>query len=214
MKTVAWRVAGLAMTLSLAAAMPAAAQQTTAPAVLTLPVAGTFSGGGEFTGSVSINRFEQRGNQIVAVGFVAGVLSRHRRIGTAVAGEIAWPVSVRSGGQLIANADSRDAVRSVPIAWSSGPRAMPRILLAQAQSCSVLSVGLGPMNVDLLGTQVALGAVTFDLAGQSGTPLGDLVCAVSDLLGNVAGLVNLLNSLLGLLTGLLGGLTGGLGGVV
>ena len=43
MKTVAWRVAGLAMTLSLAAAMPAAAQQTTAPAVLTLPVAGTFS---------------------------------------------------------------------------------------------------------------------------------------------------------------------------
>jgi hypothetical protein len=210
MKTVARRVAGLAMTLSLATVIPAAAQQATATSVLTLPVAGTFSGGGEFTGSVSINRFELRANQIVAVGFVSGVLSRHRRIGTAVAGEIAWPVSIRSGGQLIASADSRDEARSVPIAWSA-PRS--RILLAQAQSCSVLSVGLGPMNVDLLGTQVALGAVTFDLAGQTGTPLGDLVCAVSDLLGNVAGLVNLLNSLLGLLTGLLGGLTGGLGGV-
>lgn len=211
MKTVARRVAGLAMTLSLAAVIPAAAQQGTAASVLTLPVAGTFSGGGEFTGSVSINGFELRANQIVAVGFVSGVLSRHRRIGTAVAGEIAWPVSVRSGRQLIASADSRDDARSAPVAW---PAPRPRILRAQAESCSVLSVGLGPINVDLLGTQVALGAVTFDLAGQSGTPLGDLVCAVSDLLGNVAGLVNLLNNLLSLLTGLLGGLTGGLVGGV
>jgi len=56
--------------------------------------------------------------------------------------------------------------------------------------------------------------MTFDLSGQSGTALGDLVCAASALLGNVAGLVNLLNSLLGVVTGLLGGLTSGLGGVV
>jgi hypothetical protein len=70
------------------------------------------------------------------------------------------------------------------------------------------------VNVDLLGFQVALSAVTLNLSGTQGTPLGDLVCAASDLLGNVAGLVNLLNSILGLLTGLLGGLTGGLGGLV
>ena len=75
MKAVLWRVAGLATTLSLVAAMPAAAQQATTRAVLTLPVTGTFSGGGEFTGSISINRFEQRGNNIVAVGLVSGVLS-------------------------------------------------------------------------------------------------------------------------------------------
>ena len=47
-----------------------------------------------------------------------------------------------------------------------------------------------------------------------GTPLGDLVCAASDLLGNVAAIVNLLNSILGLVTGLLGGLTGGIGGII
>jgi len=87
------------------------------------------------------------------------------------------------------------------------------LIRAQAQSCSVLSVSLAPIDVNLLGTDVALGAVNLDLTGQSG-PLGDLVCAASDLLGNVAGLVNLLNSVLGLLTGLLGGLTGGLGGVI
>jgi len=74
-----------------------------------------------------------------------------RTLGTAIAGEVRWPVAVRSGGQLL-------SIR--------------------------------------------------------GTPLGDLVCAASDLLGNVAGLVNLLNGILGLLTGLLGGLTGGLGGLV
>jgi hypothetical protein len=56
MKAVLWRVAGLATTLSLVAAMPAAAQQATTRAVLTLPVAGTFSGGGEFTGSISRTR--------------------------------------------------------------------------------------------------------------------------------------------------------------
>jgi hypothetical protein len=202
MKTVPWRVAGLAMTLSLVAAMPAAAQPSlTAHASLTLPVSGTFSGGGEFTGSVSINRFEQHESHIVAVGFVSGVLSRNRRRATAVAGEMSWRVTVRSGGQSLVSA------RTLAPAF-------PRLIRAQAQSCSVLSVSLAPIDVNLLGTDVALGAVNFDLTGQSGTPLGDLVCAVSDLLGNVAGLVNVLNSVLGLLTGLLGGLTGGLGGGV
>jgi hypothetical protein len=84
----------------------------------------------------------------------------------------------------------------------------------QAETCPVLNVALGPHTVDLLGFQVALSAVTLDLTGVVGTPLGDLVCAASDLLSNVAGLVNLLNSILGLVTGLLGGLTGGLGGAI
>ena len=77
----------------------------------------------------------------------------------------------------------------------------------------MLNIALGPINVDALGAQISLGAVAFDLSGVSGTPLGDLVCAVSELLGNVADLVNVLNSILSLVTGLLGGLTGGLGGV-
>ena len=100
-------------------------------------------------------------------------------------------------------------------AWS--PEASPvatAFLPVQAETCPVLNVALGPLTVDLLGFQVALSAVTLDLTGVVGTPLGDLVCAASDLLGNVAGLVNLLNRILGLVTGLLGGLTGGLGGAI
>ena len=153
MKSMFVRSACATMLVLVAGGTPSSAQQAPPPAAVRLPVTGSFHGGGSFSGVVTINRFEQTSdNQIAAVGFVSGVLSRgSKNLGTAIAGEVRWPVAVRSGGQLL-------SIR--------------------------------------------------------GTPLGDLVCAASDLLGDVAGLVNLLNGILGLLTGLLGGLTGGLGGLV
>jgi hypothetical protein len=200
-------------------AIPAAAQRARAKAVLTLPATGTFVLGGEFRGTISINRFERRGNEIVAIGFVAGVLSRGSNIiGSAVAGEVAWPVRVSSGG--VASVSNRaPALRGgqvIRAAWSPAASAAATAFVpVQApETCPVLNLALGPHTVDLLGFQVALSPVTLDLTGTVGTPLGDLVCAASDLLGNVAGLVNLLNNILGLVTGLLGGLTGGLGGAI
>jgi hypothetical protein len=213
MKTVFSRVAVLVMVLPFVGEIPARAQSSGTPTALRLPTTGTFAKGGEFTGTISINRFEQRGNQIVAVGFVSGVLTKGpRTLATAVAGEVAWPVVLRSGGQLVADGHALGLPRSTQVAWSPGVRPAAHILQAQAP-CQVLDIALGPISVDLLGVQVALSAVTFNLTGGTG-PLGDLVCSVSDLLGNVAGLVNVLNSILGLLTGLLGGLTGGLGGAI
>ncbi len=156
--------------------------------VLQMPVSGTFKAG-DFAGTASINRFEQRGNDIVAIGFVSGTLTRsNKAIGTAIAGEVTWPVTVRSGG-------TAGALRTAAVAAQT--------------TCPVLHIALGPVDVNLLGADVSLGAVTLDLVGEQGTPLGDLVCAVSSLIGNVAAVVNLLNSLLGLLTGLLGGIVPG-----
>ena len=213
MRTTLFRVAVLAMVLSVAGQVPVWAQGSGRPTALTLPTAGTFAKGGSFTGTISINRFEQRGNDIVAIGFVAGVLSQGgHTLGTAVAGEVTWPVRLRSGGGLVVSGPARRLPRPVPIAWTPGASSSFRLLQVQATTCPVLDVALGPVNVNLLGLQVALSAVTFNLDGVMGTPLGDLVCAVSDLIGNVAGVVNLLNSILSLVTGLLGGLTGGLGG--
>jgi hypothetical protein len=155
--------------------------------VLQLPVSGT-SKGGDFAGTAYINRFEQRGNDIVAVGFVSGTLTHgNKAVGTAIAGEVTWPVTVRSGGDA-------GALRTTAVA---------------ATTCPVVHIAFGPVDVNLLGADVALSAVTFDLNGVQGTPLGDLICSVSSLLGNVAAVVNLLNSLLGLLTGLLGGIVPG-----
>jgi hypothetical protein len=216
MSTLIRQGVGLLTVLSLVAAIPAGAQTTGARAVLTVPAAGTFARGGEFTGTISINRFERRGNDIVAIGFVVGPLSRgSRTVGTAVAGEVAWPVRVSSGGLALAN--SREARRPTltRAAWSPDVAPRASFLRVQAgESCPVLNVTLGPNTVDLLGVQVALSGTTLDLTGATGTPLGDLVCAASGLLGNVAAVVNLLNSILGLVTGLLGGLTGGLGGAI
>ena len=214
MKTEHWRGAALAAALVVIAGIPTAAQQPPPSRALTLPASGTFQGGGDFKGTISINRFAQSGNQIVAVGFVSGVLSRgSRTLGTAVAGEVTWSVTVRSGGQLLTSGRVRRNGGFVHATWSPPERTRGRFRLVQAESCPVVDATLGPVNVNLMGVQVAVGAVTLNLSGVTGTPLGDLVCAASDLLGNVAGLVNLLNSILGLLTGLLGGLTGGLGGI-
>src|SRR5207253_3668618 len=84
----------IAMVFFLAAGMVATAQAT--PAVK-VPVSGTFSGGGQFSGVITINRFEARGNDIVAIGFVSGVLSRgSKTLGAGLAGEVTWPVSINS----------------------------------------------------------------------------------------------------------------------
>jgi hypothetical protein len=204
---------GLLMALSVTGAVPVAAQSTRASAVLTVPATGTFARGGEFRGTISINRFERRGNEVVAIGFVVGALSRgSHAVGTAVAGEVAWPVRVSAGGVAVASGREQGGATLTRVAWT--PPTTASFLRVQAETCPVLAVALGPNNVDLLGFDVALSGVTLDLAGEVGTPLGDLVCAASDLLGNVAALVNLLNSILGLVTGLLGGLTGGLGAAV
>ncbi|HEX6178804.1 MAG TPA: hypothetical protein VF057_10635, partial [Thermoanaerobaculia bacterium] len=84
---------GIVLVVAIGAAAPAQAD-----GALRLPANGTFQGGGEFEGTVTINRFAARGNEIVAIGFVSGVLSRgNKSLGTAVAGEVTWPVTVKAG---------------------------------------------------------------------------------------------------------------------
>jgi hypothetical protein len=212
MKNVCTRGVPFLVLLAVVYALPATAQ-TNPKAVLSLPVTGSFHGGGDFTGTISINRFEVRDAHVMAIGFVSGVLTRgNRTLGTAVTGEVAWPVAVKTGG--IDLAQGRELTRPPATLIAFMRPSSPRLMLAQSTPpCPVLDVALGAINVNLLGAQVALPPISLSLSGQTG-PLGDLICSASDLLGNVAGVVNLLNSILGLVTGLLGGLTGGLGGVV
>ena len=212
MKNVCTRGVSVLVLLAVVYALPAAAQTNT-NAVLRLPVTGSFHGGGDFTGTVSINRFEVRDAHVVAIGFVSGVLSRgNKTLGTAVTGEVAWPVAVKTGGIDLAQDRGFNRPPETLIAFMRP--SSPRLMLAQSTPpCPVLDVSIGAITVNLLGAQVALPPLSLSLSGQTG-PLGELICSASDLLGNVAGVVNLLNSILGLVTGLLGGLTGGLGGVV
>jgi hypothetical protein len=208
-------VAVMALVLSAAFQIPADAQSPVAPAAVTLPANGSFERGGQFTGTATINRFEIKDDHIVAFGFVTGVLSRGgRSLGSAVVGPVRWDVAVKAGGNMFASSSVRKSGMPMPISFSPGNEFSVRLLSVQAEPCQVVDVALGPVNLDVLGVQIALSPITLNLAAVTGTPLGGLVCSVEDLLVNIGGLVNVLNSILGLLTGLLGGLTGGLGGVV
>lgn len=215
MKSARSRVVVLSAVLAVVSVIPTSAQGPKKTAAVTLPAAGTFAGGGEFAGTITINRFERRGNQIVAIGVVTGALSRDGLpLGSAVVGQVTWPVAVKAGGQVLASGRIRESGAPTPISWSRDTPASFRMVTAQPEVCQVVDLALAPVSVDVLGVQIALSPITFNLSGVVGTPLGDLVCEASELIGNVAGIVNLLNSILGLLTGLLGGLTGGLGGDV
>ena len=202
MKTVVWKVACVASAFMLFGAM-ASAQQSAQPA-LVLQATGTFGHNGTFAGTLTINRFEQRGNQIVAVGFVRGTLALpNRMVGTALSGEVSLPVSVTAGSVTVG--DRTAGTPEVRLLRWSAESLRFRMHTVQATGCTPLQIRIGAANVNLLGADVALDPVGVTAMGEAGTPLGDLVCAVANLLGNVAGLVNLLNRLLGTLTGLVGG---------
>jgi hypothetical protein len=211
MKTVLTSVCGVALVFAMTGDVRVAAQQSGS---LTLQVAGTAPRGGGFSGTATINRFEQRNNEIVAVGFVRGTLSRgNRTVGVGLIGEVAWSVTIKTGGVAAVKGQPLDAARIRRIAYGQAEWAAG-LVLAQAESCPAVEIVLGATEVNVGGGTILFGPIPLTLSGEVGTPVGDLVCAVSDLLGNVAGLVKLLNTLLGLLTGLLGGLTGGLGGAL
>jgi hypothetical protein len=70
-----------------------------------------------------------------------------------------------------------------------------------AGSCTILTLDLGPLHLDLLGLVVDLSAVHLAITAQQGAGnlLGNLLCAVANLLNNnapLAGITNVLNQLL------------------
>jgi hypothetical protein len=68
-------------------------------------------------------------------------------------------------------------------------------------TCDVLHLDLGPLNLDLLGLQINLSQIVLDITAEAGAGnlLGNLLCAVANLLNDPSGLTRLLNSILDLL---------------
>ena len=177
------------------------------PKALVLPLSGVGSDGVTFKGTVAVQRFVHRGDDVFAIGAVSGSLSGPAGpIGTAVYLPVAFPVQVGNGQS------ARLEGGNIEPASASAHDYGARVILAQGTTCGVLHLDLGAVDLNLLGVAVTTTPVTIDINGDTGGPLGNLVCTVLSTVNNVVGLVNLLNSILGLVTGLLGGLTGGLGG--
>lgn len=68
-------------------------------------------------------------------------------------------------------------------------------------TCDILHLDLGPLSLDLLGLNVDLSRIVLDITAESGAGnlLGNLLCAVTNLLNNPNGLARLLNQILGAL---------------
>jgi hypothetical protein len=65
-------------------------------------------------------------------------------------------------------------------------------------TCQVLHLDLGPLNLNLLGLQINLSEIVLDITAQAGAGnlLGNLLCAVTNLLNNPNALAQLLNNIL------------------
>jgi len=115
------------------------------------------------------------------------------------------------GGQLVAFTRLLDSagrvLTTVPIpvqnAQVAGAAGATR--LQQLNSCRILHLELGPLDLNLLGLRIQLSRVVLDITAERGPGnlLGNLLCAVAGLLnGNpTAGLAALLNRILGILSG-------------
>jgi hypothetical protein len=171
----------LCFTAAIAAPVTAVAQAQQAQKIspLAIPVTGTGANG-TFTGTFQLQRFANSGGNLVASGLLTGVATN------------------------VVTGVSTSVVRTVTIPAKVGQQATgtaaSAAVTAQA-TCDILHLDLGPLNLDVLGLVVDLNEIILDITAESGAGnlLGNLLCAVTNLLNNPSGLANLLNQILAIL---------------
>jgi hypothetical protein len=162
--------------------------QTPSGAGWTIPVSGSAQGAGRLTGTFTIHRFVATGDPANPVG-ATGTLSLQTASGRNVVTQVTMPVT------RLASPGAGTAAGAVAI---------------QQATCEILELTLGPLDLNLLGLVVHLDQVHLTIdANPAGGLLGQLLCAIANLLtpgggisGAIADLVAALNQLLALLGGL------------
>ena len=103
-----------------------------------------------------------------------------------------------SAGQLVASGMLTGVVTNASGVSTSIARTISLPAAITQTTCEILHLDLGPLNLDLLGLQISLSQIVLDITAQSGAGnlLGNLLCAVVNLLNNPSGLVDLLNRIL------------------
>jgi hypothetical protein len=179
------RLAALAATLSCvlllgAAGGASAATPTHTSLAKTVKVTGQTASGKKLrNGTFTIDRFAKKSGKLYAIGQLRG----------------------RVGNRLISRQVRMPATRPTTDAQTSQAGLPP---LPNGNACSILSLNLGPINLNLLGLVVRTNEiqVRIDAVQGPGTLLGNLLCAVTGLLDQNA----LANSPLGQLAAILNSL--------
>jgi hypothetical protein len=151
-------ILGLLLISPSATGAPASAAATHANRFTDVPVTGTTSTGQAFRGTMDITRFVPRGGGVAAVGKITGTVKN-------ASGAVTKSVI--------------NAPATIPLVTGASAGAD-----AAQNSCNILHLVLGPLDLNLLGLQVHLNRVVLDITAQqgSGQLLGNLLCALAHLL--------------------------------
>ena len=144
------------------------------------PIDGTTEDGRKVKGSFTPSKFSAVGDTLMVTGTVEGKILG-KGAPKAFEKEITTPV--------------QDAMAGSPTAGKA------------VGTCDILNLVLGPLDLNVLGLEIHLDTVVLDIvANPAGGLLGDLLCAVANLLdGGLGGVLgDLLNDLVGLLEDILG----------
>jgi hypothetical protein len=168
----------MATSASAATSSRSAATAPTAAAAkrITSAVTGTFTnadGAGTFSGTFTPTKLSVANGVLEATGLLKGTLTQAN--GTSL-------------GRV-----SQTATLPVHTTGAAGAAA------PAAAACNILNLVLGPLNLNLLGLVVTLNEVHLNITAVPGSLLGDLLCAVANLLnsgGALSGLATLLNEIL------------------
>ena len=186
------RMAALAATISCGAMLvggTGVAGAQTAPARMTqvVPLTGTAKNGKKLTATYTIERFIAKGGKVYSVGTLKGKLGGRR----VTRDDVRLPATV-------GNATGAGAARASQV---------PLPPLPPGNACSILSLDLGPVNLNLLGLVVRTNQIQLriDAVQGAGNLLGNLLCGITGILnpsalaGTPLGqLTQILNALLAL----------------
>ena len=180
------RMAAVAATLSCGLMLVggtgiASAQDSPARLTQVVPVTGTKN----FKGTYTIERFVKRGNKVYSVGTIKGKV-RGKRV---TKENVRMPATVGNGAAARAS--------QVPL---------PLPPLPPGNACAILSLDLGPINLNVLGLVVRTNQIQLriDAVQGAGNLLGNLLCGITGILNPslantpLGQLAQILNALLAL----------------
>ena len=156
----------------------ASAQEGPARLTQVVPISGkSTKGNKQFSGTYTIERFVAKGNQIYSVGTVKGKLGSKK----VTKENVRVPATV-------ANASAPAAGQ----AQASQVPPLPLPPLPAGNACSILSLDLGPINLNLLGLVVRTNQIQLriDAVQGPGNLLGNLLCGITGILNPAGALAN------------------------
>jgi hypothetical protein len=149
----------------------ASAQQGPARLSQVVPLTGAAkSGGKQFKGNYTIERFISKGGKLYSVGTLTGKLGSKK----VTKENVRLPATV-------ANASAPAKASQVPLPP-----------LPAGNACSILSLDLGPINLNLLGLVVRTNQIQLriDAVQGPGNLLGNLLCGITGILNPSGALAN------------------------